>query len=350
MSSAPDLVAASAYGSTAPSTRVRLLDWLAHLGLSALRMEYAGLANNSTRTILRAPLAVAAAEWRTRGRSAAERVDGRSLVLSREASPFSRGAVEERLLTRAAWGVYDLDDALFADTAGWRRVLGKDEKCRRAMSAADMVVVGNDYLASYAADHATRVTVIPSCVEPDDYTPKTDYSVEDRPEIVWLGSGSTEQYVVEIAPALREVQRRTGARLTLISSARTEERPELDGLVTRVPWRASEVAARLAAADVAIAPLRDDEYARGKCAYKVLQYAAAGLPIVASPVGANALAIERFDAWSAVDHADWVSQVEDALSMSAARREARGQHARSAVAEHYSFAAWADEWRKAVGL
>lgn len=349
MSPAPELVAASAYGATAASTRVRLLAWLEHLGLSAIRLEYARLANNSPGTLLRSPVAVARAEWRTR-RHAEDQVAGRSLVLSREASPFSRGAIEERLLRRADWGVYDLDDALFADTAGWRRVLAKDQKCRRAVSAADMVVVGNDHLAAHVADHASSVTVIPTCVEPDDYTPKTDYSVADRPEIVWLGSGSTEPYVVDIAPALREVQRRTGARITLISTARRQELPELDGLVTRVPWRSEEVATRLAAADAAIAPLRDDAYARGKCAYKVLQYAAAGVPTVASPVGANAVAIERFDAWSAVSHGDWVTQVEDALSLNAEQRAARGHYARSAVVEHYSFAAWAPTWRKAVGL
>src|SRR4051812_3707682 len=107
----PPLLVASAYGAGAPSTRMRLYEWLDHLGLAAERHAYAGLSANGPRVLARHALSVIAAERRTR--ALPEKVAGRSVVLSREVSPFSRGTIESALLTAAGLGVYDLDDALF---------------------------------------------------------------------------------------------------------------------------------------------------------------------------------------------------------------------------------------------
>lgn len=341
------LVVASAYGASAPSTRVRVYEWLEHLDLRAERHEYAGLGMNSPGVLARRPRTALAAERRTR--ALPDVVAGRSLVLSREASPLGWGATEAAILRSADLGVYDLDDALFADRAGWRAVLGKEQKCRRALASADRVIVGNDFLADYAVTHARDVLVIPTCVEPDDYPARGDHAIADRPRIVWLGSPSTEAYLVGIAPALREVCGRTGAELLVISGAREAEHRELAGLVTRVAWRADTVSGHLGSAHVAIGPLTDDVYARGKCAYKLLQYGAASLPVVASPVGANALALERFGAWPATTTDEWVDQLVTVISLDAAARAEAGARARAAVDEHYSFAAWAPVWKKAVG-
>jgi glycosyltransferase involved in cell wall biosynthesis len=344
----PPFAVASAYGAGAPSTRVRLYEWLEHLGLDAKRYAYAGLDSNSPRNLARRPRSVLAAERRTRTLPAI--IGSRRLVLSREASPFGWGAIESALLRAAELGVYDLDDALFADRSGWRAALGKEQKCRRALVAADQVIVGNDFLAEYAVKYAREVVVIPTCVEPADYQVRDDHVISERPRIVWLGSPSTEAYLVGIARALREVRRRTGAEVLVISGARGTERPELDGLITRVPWRSDTFARHLASAHLAIGPLTDDTYARGKCAYKLLQYGAASLPVIASPVGANALALERFGAWAASTTDEWVDQLLYVISLSAIDRAHAGALARKAVEEHYSFGAWAPAWKEAVGL
>jgi glycosyltransferase involved in cell wall biosynthesis len=345
---AQSLMVLSPYGHLAPSTRVRLYDWLDYLGLSAFRSGYAGLANNSLRSITTHSAMVIEAERRTR--SMVSHVSRSVVLLSREASPWSHGGLESRLLRNAGRGVYDLDDALFADRNGWRKVLGKEPKCRRSIEAADQVVVGNEYLAAYAEQHASNIAIIPSCVDPASYLPKRSYDLSDEPRLVWLGSLSTERYVVDIAPALREVYRRTGARLTMISGARTDEHPELDGLVDRVLWSKDDTPKLLAAADVAIGPLSDNEFSRGKCAYKLLQYAATGLPMVGSPVGANRLALSRFHGLAASSTDEWVDGLLSMLEVSADARRRRGEAASASVQAHYSFQAWADDWKKVVGV
>src|SRR5687767_592267 len=99
------LVVASPYGPAAPSTRVRVYEWLARLRLTADRLEYAGLGRNGLGTLVRHPATVARAELATR--RATKSLEDSILLLSREASPFSRGGLEGGLLAAARHGVYD---------------------------------------------------------------------------------------------------------------------------------------------------------------------------------------------------------------------------------------------------
>lgn len=270
------------------------------------------------------------------------------LILSREASPFSRGGFEGNLLKSASVSIYDFDDALFNDIGGVRRLLGKDRKCRLSVQHADITIAGSEYLADWATQFSGNVTMIPTCVDPDMYFAKTSWQIDDVPRIIWLGSPSTEQYLVDIADALRDVHAQTGARLTVISGPAGALDLELGDMLDRVRWTAETFAVALSRGDVAIAPLRDDPFARGKCAYKVLQYAAAGLPIVGSPVGANALALERFTGWTVHSPEDWVRTLTEALSVGEDEREERARTGMLAVRKHYSFHAWSDIWAATV--
>lgn len=341
------IVLASPYGKGSPSTRVRLYEWADHLGFQSDRLEFAGLSNNTVSNIARHPArvgyALASTEWRP------WRLRGRRIILSREVSPFSRGRAENRLFRSAEYAVYDLDDALFADTVGLRSLYGKREKCAAAASAADVVIAGNEYLADWLAQFSSDVRVIPTCVEPGAYQPKDTWEVSDQPRLIWLGSPSTEKYVVGISSALREVHRRTGARVTIISGSQLGEVDRaLETCLDRVPWSAETVAGKLREGDVAIAPLDDDPFARGKCAYKVLQYAASGLPIVGSPVGANRQALNRFHGWAASTLDEWVDALCDALASGSQQLEHRAIHGLESVKRYYSYAAWADAWSSAV--
>lgn len=343
-----DLHAISSYGPTASSTRVRLNDWFRFLEIEATHHNYAGLNNNRPTSI------VANASAVTRAQIALRRLDlsGQRVIISREASPFSRGGIEERLLHRAAHGVYDFDDALFDDNSPIRRLLRTQDKCQRATAAADVVIAGNNYLANWAEHHSKDVRVIPSCIDPRDYKPKTNWSITgDVPAMVWLGSPATERYVAKVAPALLEVNRRTGALLTLISGPHDNaDFGLLNQMIRRIPWNINTFASAMAKADVAIAPLDDAPYSRGKCAYKLLQYAAAGLPIVGSPVGANQLALQRFDGLEAHSIEDWIQGLLQVLTDTPLQRATRATAGRTAVNIHYSFDAWKDQWCEANDL
>lgn len=333
----------SAYGRAGGSSRVRIFDWLTHLGLEADSHVYLDTATAGLRDIAQHPVRAVRAESSLR--RLAGRVAGDTVLLSRNASSLSTGRLEERLLGRAARGVYDIDDALMNLTGG---PFPKSRIWERATRAADVAVVGNDYLADAASRHSTNVVVIPSCVEPSAYRVKSSFDVGDVPVAVWMGSPGTEFYLEPLADALLAEHRRSGLRLRVISRGSASLGP-LDPMVDRTDWRIDTFGGDLADADLGIMPLHEDpRWSQGKCAYKLLQYGAAGLPSIASPVGANAEAITRLGAVAAADGAEWAEALRELVDASAGRRRAMGEKARSGVTEHYSFSAWAPTWRRAV--
>lgn len=342
------IAAVAIHGRAAPSTRVRVTDWFDYLHLSDVEyLFHAGMGTIRIKEAWQSTPELLAAERFTRKESRVRRV---RTIVCREASILSRGSVERNFLFNSEHGVYDFDDALFHDNVGLRRAYARPIKARRAAAAADVVIAGNEYLADWASEHARDVRVIPSCVDPSQYVQKTVWGIDRSPIIVWLGSKGTERFVEYFARELAEVHRRTGARLRLISAPRIEEHPILAPFVDRVTWNPATVAMALADSDVAIAPLDDTPYSRGKCAYKLLQYASSALPIVGSPVGANARALKRFNGLMAWTRDDWVEGLVAVLDESADARAIRGRTGVDAVNEHYSFAAWRDAWLAAMDL
>jgi len=339
------LTLVSAYGAEAATTRARGLEWAAHLGVEVDLVDYVGGSTNRPADLARRPSAAWAAE---RGLRTLD-LSG-PLLLLREASPFSRGGIESRLLRSGAPGVYDLDDALYADV---RRLpdpaalFPKRLKAERAARSARRVVVGNEVLAGWAARCNRDVVIIPTCVEPDDYVVRAQHAVAAVPVIGWIGSPATERYLLDVADALLAVHRRTGAVLRVVSAGGADLGP-LQPMVERVPWTPTTWRDAIATFDVGIGPLPDHAFARGKCAYKLLQYAAAGVPVVGSPVGSNATALERIGGIAATDSSEWTDALVDLLTAASDDRAAMAGRGLAGVREHYSFAAWSAVWRAAV--
>jgi glycosyltransferase involved in cell wall biosynthesis len=311
--------------------------------------SYVSHRNASPVALLRHPVAVVAAERRLR-QMVSE--NPRRLLLHREASPLSRGQLERSLLTSSEFAVYDFDDALQWDWGSGnlvRRLAPKARKAHVAVRHADRVIAGSPVLADWASEHNADVVLIPSCVAPELYREKADYQVTDPPRLGWIGSPDNEGYLLLIASALREIHRRTGARLTLIGTAR-QTLGDLETFIDRMPWTEEIQHARLADFDVGIFPLPDEPYTRGKCAYKLLQYAAAGIPAVASPIGVNQQVLSQLGMPGPRDDPEWVDAILELLARSREARETLGRRGREVVELHYSYNAWLSRWKQAVGI
>jgi glycosyltransferase involved in cell wall biosynthesis len=342
-----DLAVFLPYGPEAASARIRVFGWLEHLGLPASVHSYVGRANARAGTLLRRPLSTADAERRLR--LAARGPHGR-VLLHREASPLSDGAVEERILRSAAFSVYDIDDATqwdWGDGHPVRRFIPKGAKTIRAAHHADRVIAANNELAEWASCWARDVVVIPSCVSPESYEMKSTYDLSDPPRLGWIGSPATEHYLRSIADALLEVHRRTGARLTVISSGH-RSLGAFDEMVDRVRWTLSGAEWILARWDVGIMPLAEGLYERGKAGYKLLQYGAARLPTVGSPVGVNSEILAAMGAPSPRSVGEWLDALIAILEASTSSREELAARARRVVEDGFSYATWERRWRESV--
>ncbi len=156
--------------------------------------------------------------------------------------------------------------------------------------------------------------------------------------IAWIGSPENLTYLEMIRPALgRLTVRHPEIKLKVICS-RFPNWPEIN--VERDVWSEATEAASLAAAQIGVMPLTDDAWSRGKCAFKLLQYMAASLPCVASPVGANTEAvIDGFNGFHATGDLDWERSLER-LIISAPLRARLGANGHAHVVRRYSLRAY----------
>jgi glycosyltransferase involved in cell wall biosynthesis len=316
--------------------------WLDRAGVAAEVLDYAGTSSARPAVLGRHPLRVVRAERRLR-RAADRPVD--TVLMHLGASPFSRGAREIEQLRAGGRAVLDVDDGLQWDwRTGPMAALRSPRPFLGAVQAADVVIAGNDTIAQWAAAHARHVEVIPTCIDPFDYDAKSRYDIVGRPRLAWLGSPSTEWFLGLISRPLLDLHRRTGAELVVVSRGDRSLGP-LDEMVTRVPWTPAVQRGIGEFADVGLMPLDDTLWSRSKCGYKLLQYAAAGLPAVASPAGVNRSIAESLGFPLAATPEEWLAAIEQLLATSDDDRRIAGQTARKLVTERYSYAAWLDTWR-----
>lgn len=255
--------------------------------------------------------------------------------IEKEALPWFPAWLERWLLRRTPY-VLDFDDAIFHNydlhRSAWvRRVYGR--RIDRLMEGARLVIAGNRYLADRAvAAGARRVEVVPTVVDLARYPAKQTYSVATKPRIVWIGSPSTVQYLLELAEPFGALAKRQPFTLRVIGGG-TITIPGVD--VESLPWSADTEATVIAECDVGIMPLRDTPWEQGKCAYKLIQYMACGLPTVASPIGANRDVVFEDETGFFADTAyAWVEKMELLLS-DAALRQRLGQAGRARVEAEY---------------
>jgi glycosyltransferase involved in cell wall biosynthesis len=155
----------------------------------------------------------------------------------------------------------------------------------RSLKIADLILVGSSYLAEKAKPYNTNIEILPLGLKVSDYKCKKQENEHDKIRLVWIGSKSTLQYLEQIKTVLENI----GSRFdNVILRIICDEFFDLQNMkVEKCKWSFDSRAGDLLACDIALAPLPDNPFTRGKCSFKILEYFATGLPIVASPIGTN---------------------------------------------------------------
>jgi glycosyltransferase involved in cell wall biosynthesis len=328
---------------TTPSQRYRIEQWRPHLAEAGIEVslfpfacpELTSLLQRPGHSVRKASLVLAACARSTR--SAIRLPPGTPLLVHRAAWLAGPPLLERTLRRRGHRLVYDFDDAIFRLDAGpgnralaWLKMPGKTATLCRI---SDHVVVGNSYLAEWASRYNPNVTVVPSSIDTDRYQPRSRPKPTGRLVVGWMGSGTSQAYLEAFQPMLREFLRTGLFELRVIS-----DRPPRLGDVpsTWRPWTAAGEEGEVADFDIGIMPLLNDEWALGKCAMKALQYMAAGVPTVASAVGANREVIEHgTNGLLAATTEEWLFCL-TALARDPDLRERIGQSGRATVVNGYS--------------
>lgn len=260
------------------------------------------------------------------------------VVIEKEVLPYFPALPERWLNRRRIPYVVDYDDALFhqydSNSRTWvRQLLGK--KIARVMNGARLVTAGNRYLADYArSSGAEYVATVPTVIDLERYPEQLVGNQENSVFTVgWIGSPATAKYVEEIGPALAAFCADGKGRVRLIGSGKVDL-PDVPYEV--IPWVEGDEVAQLQQLDAGIMPLLDSPWERGKCGFKLIQYMACGLPVVASPVGVNTeIVVDGENGFLASNQEEWIRAL-NRLRNDRELRRSMGAAGRDVVEERFS--------------
>ena len=261
------------------------------------------------------------------------------VVVQREVIPLGTALFESAFRRAGARLVFDFDDAIWLPNAseanrGLAR-LKRPGKTSTIISLADMVFAGNAYLREYARQFSPRVKLVPTTIDTELYRERAAPVDRERICVGWSGSITSIQYFRLVIPVLRRLRQRFGDRVYFKVIGDPDFRSkDLD--IQGIPWNPATEIDDLRELDIGIMPLPDDEWAKGKCGLKGLQYMALGTPTVMSPVGVNTEIIDDGrNGFLAASADDWFARLSQLVESPSLRQEL-GRAGRERVVESYS--------------
>ncbi|MDW8015380.1 MAG: glycosyltransferase family 4 protein [Bacteroidia bacterium] len=258
------------------------------------------------------------------------------IYLYREATLLGTSLIE-RLWMRRLPVVLDFDDAIWIkDVSQANKAFARLKSSRKVITLikrAQLVTVCNTFLSAYVQQYHKRVRIIPTTIDTDLYRPKGLDS--EAPVVIgWSGSATTTAHLRTIEPALRQLYEKYGSAIRFLFIGTAGYAPPFPAQL--LPWRPETEVRDLQAITIGLMPLPQDEWSRGKCALKALQYMALGIPPVVSPVGMNTEVIqEGVNGLFARTPEEWVEKLSYLIENPEVRQRL-GQAARATVEAHYS--------------
>lgn len=336
----------SRYGRLGASSRMRFYQYLPWLEAAGIRITAAPLFSDgyvrglqqNTKNLFEAARAYAG---RVQALLGSRRFD--LLWIEKEALPWLPAWFEKALLSGAVPYVLDYDDAVFHYYDQHRKPVVRTllaGKHPALIQRAALVVAGNAYLADFArAAGARQVELVPTVIDLERYPLATinPEKMDGPPCVGWIGQRATAAFLAPYAPLFERLSADGLARFAAIGI----DAPSLGLPMASIPWSEPTEVASIRSFDIGIMPLLDAAFERGKCGYKLIQYMACGLPVVASPVGVNRQIVEHgVNGFLAETPEQWEQALRTLLA-DAGLRQRMGQAGRLKVERHYCIQATA---------
>ncbi len=236
--------------------------------------------------------------------------------------------------------IFDFDDAIFTKSSG-KKSAQRMDRFRHTIDIAWQAWAGNKYLAKVASERKRNpeaIRYVPTVIDLEKY-----YQLEKTNTftLIWIGSQSTAKYLYDQQDVLEAIGKQcTNIKLVIVSDFRFQ----LNHLTVEcLAWSEAVELEQVAKANVGIAPMSDDDWSRGKCALKVLQYMAAGLPVISSNVGANADVVEHEVTGYLADTAgEWVDAIH-ALQKNPDKAKEMGNLGQQRIQTEFNSTTWVEK-------
>lgn len=238
--------------------------------------------------------------------------------------------------------IYDFDDAIWLSDKTDEGFLEKTIRWRSKVALvckwSYKISCGNDYLANYARPFNNQVIVNPTTIDMAKVnleSTKIDFKADETEVIIgWTGSHSTLKYLEQLESVLQQLAKKHPQVKVLVIADR---KPSLTlDRLQFVKWSKETEIQDLMPISIGIMPLPNDEWTKGKCGFKALQYMSLGIPTIASPVGVNTKIIQHdYNGFLAQTSEEWLTCLERLIS-NVEERKRLGQEGQKTVEAHYS--------------
>lgn len=331
-----------------PSQRFRIEEFLPYLEKHGYSFDYSYLLNEKDDRIFYRPghavqkgLIVMRSIWK-RWRNVLNAGQYDLAFVQREAFMLGTSWFEKKVSAKIPL-IFDFDDAIWMQNVSEANkslsFLKNANKTSDIISHSAMIFAGNQYLADYARGFNKNVFIVPSTIDTDIYKPPVKPAGQQQVCIGWSGSFSTVQHFATAIPALKKIKDKygEGVRFKIIGDP-NYYCEELD--TKGVKWAAATEVQDLYDIDIGIMPLPDDEWAKGKCGMKGLQYMGVGIPTLMSPVGVNTQIItDGVNGYLPSSEEEWVNRLSQLIENEQLRNTI-GNAGRETIVKKYSVDAW----------
>ena len=329
----------SRYDRLGASSRIRSLQYIPYLNSKGITVDVSPLFSNYYLEMLYS----GKTRWReilfgywNRTKKIFSLSDYDVIWLEKELFPFCPAFIERFLRLVGISYIVDYDDALFHrydQHRSWlvRKLLGK--KIDTVMRCAALVIVGNDYLAQRADKAgAKNIKVVPTVIDLERY-PIIPRKNQKGFVVGWIGSPSTEHYLTGLTSVFESLKKEFDVSFVAIGA----NPKNLEGTPIKVEhWSEETEVSSIREFDIGIMPLFDSPWERGKCGYKLIQYMACGIPVIASAVGVNNQIVkENKNGFLIKNFSDWECMLSTLLQNEGLRHR-MGKKGREQVESWYS--------------
>ena len=261
------------------------------------------------------------------------------IFIYREAVMVGSTVFERLFKLSRAKILFDFDDSIWLhDTSDGNQSLQwlkKPSKTATICTLADCVLVGNEYLAEYARQFNQKSIIIPTTIDTSYHYNPSGYSETNPVCIGWTGTATTLKHFESIIPALVTIKKRYGAKVCFRMIINTPyENNDLE--MKAIPWKRETEISDLLPIAIGIMPLPDDQWSKGKCGFKGLQYMSLGIPTIMSPFGVNKSIIDNGkNGFLALTNEDWIEKLSYLID-NPALRTAIGKQGQATIKERFS--------------
>lgn len=206
--------------------------------------------------------------------------------------------------------ICDLDDAIFS-LPHYKKGGDLKKSCEDLFAYSSCVIVGNEYLKKWMLKRNKNVDVIPTPIDTNVYSAMPKPFTEAPVIIGWIGSTANNEYLNLLPRVLGEISKKYNVALKIISgSLRFLHLDNFKIPATFREWHLETELNDVRSFDIGIMPLVDNEWTRGKCAFKALLYMSLGIPVVCSPVGVNKEVIkDGVNGYLVTTRKEWVEKL-----------------------------------------